>query len=413
MSSELPSRWKTFKIGDLCEVFDGPHATPKTTTVGPVFLGVSNLDGGRLDLTETRHVSEADFISWTRRIMPRAGDVVFSYETRLGEAALIPDGLRCCLGRRMGLLRVRPDAPVTPRFLLLAYLGPQFQRVIRDRAIAGSTVDRIPLKQLGEFPMVLPPLDEQRRIVEVLGSFGDKIESNQAIAHLLHAIAEQAYRRALGASQPARLGDLGTIRGGGTPKSSVPAYWDPPEVAWVTPKDMTALAGSPVIWRGERNISQLGLQKSSAKLLPAGTVLYTSRATLGMIAIAQQELSTNQGFITVEPAPGLSSELVYFTLRENRDAIAAKANGSTFLEVNKTNFKAVECRIPDEGARAVFQSVAGPAFRLIAGLAQETQRLREVRDLLLPKLVSGQIRVPAGVEPRGEAKTAALAGTTA
>lgn len=87
--------------------FDGPHATPPKTRDGPVLLGISNLASGRLDLRQTEHLSDDDYVRWTRRVTPRPNDIVFSYETRLGEAALIPKGLRACLGRRMGLLRPR------------------------------------------------------------------------------------------------------------------------------------------------------------------------------------------------------------------------------------------------------------------------------------------------------------------
>src|SRR5260370_12457719 len=101
------SQWRTVPIRDLCEgIYDGPHATPKKTTSGPIFLGIASLSQGRLDLTESEHLSEKDFAIWTRRVTPRYGDIVFSYETRLGEVALIPEGLKCCLGRRMALMRV-------------------------------------------------------------------------------------------------------------------------------------------------------------------------------------------------------------------------------------------------------------------------------------------------------------------
>src|SRR6266480_3424541 len=103
----MATDWRLTSIGEVCEVFDGSHATPKKTTSGPVFLGISSLENGRINLSESEHLNEEDFGKWTRRVTPRAGDVVFSYETRLGEAALIPEGLRCCLGRRMALLRPR------------------------------------------------------------------------------------------------------------------------------------------------------------------------------------------------------------------------------------------------------------------------------------------------------------------
>jgi type I restriction enzyme, S subunit len=103
----MAGEWRELAIGELAEIFDGPHATPPKTSDGPVFLGISNLAQGRLDLANTEHLSEEDYMRWTRRVEPQTGDVVFSYETRLGEAAFIPSDLRCCLGRRMGLLRAR------------------------------------------------------------------------------------------------------------------------------------------------------------------------------------------------------------------------------------------------------------------------------------------------------------------
>jgi len=420
MSSE--SSWTEATLGDLIEIrhgwaFKGAHFCDPEPDL-PIVVKPGNFrEEGGLSVEYGRTQAYNGPYPPDYELSPGDLLVVMTCQTQggeiLGVPAVIPDDGRTYLhNQRLGKVTVRSPAELDERFLywLLADWGVRRQLV---KTATGSTVLHTSPTRIGECRVRIPSPPVQRVVAGLLDAITDKIESNQALAHLLHAIAEQAYRRALASPATALLGDLGTIRGGGTPKSSVPAFWDPPEVAWITPKDMTALAGSPVIWRGERNISQLGLQKSSARLLPTGTVLYTSRATLGMIAIAQQELSTNQGFITIEPAPGLSSELVYFTLRANRDAIAAKANGSTFLEVNKTNFKAVECRIPDEGARAAFQAVAGPAFRLIAGLTQEAQRLRAVRDVLLPKLVSGQIRVPAGVEPRGEAQAADLVESTA
>lgn len=129
--------WQVTINGQIADVYDGPLATPKKATRGPIFLGISNLVGGRIDLSSTEHPSEEDYLRWTRRIEPTAGDVVFSYETRLGEAALVPEGLRCCLGRRMGLLRAKKDL-VVPEFLRYACLGPEFQEVIRQRTVHGS-----------------------------------------------------------------------------------------------------------------------------------------------------------------------------------------------------------------------------------------------------------------------------------
>jgi type I restriction enzyme S subunit len=139
-------------VGKVCQIFDGPHATPTRLSSGPIFLGITSLHKGRIDLSSSDHVSESDFVKWTRRVTPQAGDVVFSYETKLGEAAIIPEGLRCCLGRRMGLMRPDPKH-LDSRFLLYYFLGPEFQQVIRARTIHGSTVERLSLNEFPDFPL--------------------------------------------------------------------------------------------------------------------------------------------------------------------------------------------------------------------------------------------------------------------
>ena len=154
-------------IGDVAEVFDGPHATPKTVDAGPVFLGISALQDGKINLGETRHVTLQDFRQWTRRVKPQSDDVVFSYETRLGQAAIIPEGLECCLGRRMGLVRVKRKR-VDPRFFVYQYISPPFRKFVDSKTVRGATVDRIALKEFPSFPISLPSLSEQERMTNRL-----------------------------------------------------------------------------------------------------------------------------------------------------------------------------------------------------------------------------------------------------
>ncbi|MEO8276914.1 MAG: restriction endonuclease subunit S [Thermoanaerobaculia bacterium] len=170
-------------ISGVAEVFDGPHATPKTVDRGPVFLGISALQDGKINLGETRHVSLEDFQKWTRRVRPRANDVVFSYETRLGQAAIIPEGLDCCLGRRMGLVRL-DQTRIDPRFFVHQYLSPPFRAFLGGRTVRGATVDRIALKEFPTFPIALPPLIEQVRVA-------DKIEDLRAKTQRLEGLYRQ------------------------------------------------------------------------------------------------------------------------------------------------------------------------------------------------------------------------------
>lgn len=191
-------------IADLGELFDGPHATPTRRDAGPYFLSISSLKSGRLDLAESNHVSEEDFTKWTRRVIPQANDLLFSYETRLGEAALMPNGIRACLGRRMALLR--PDESVVdPRFLIYYYLSPEFQRIIETNTIHGATVNRIGLATMPEWEVRIPELAEQRAIAEVLGALDDKIAANDRV---VSSAEELMVSHATTASSHCRVDDL-------------------------------------------------------------------------------------------------------------------------------------------------------------------------------------------------------------
>ena len=171
--------WQVKALGEVAVVFDGPHATPKTVDSGPVFLGIGALQDGVINLSETRHVTEEDYRQWTRRVRPQADDFVFSYETRLGQAAIIPPGLDCCLGRRMGLVRFSTDA-VLPRFFLYQYLSPASQAFLASKTIRGATVDRISIKDFPSFPIAIPSVNEQRRIVAILDEAFEGIATAKA-----------------------------------------------------------------------------------------------------------------------------------------------------------------------------------------------------------------------------------------
>jgi len=147
-------------------------------------LNIGSLGHGRLDLKESAHLADDDFIKWTRRVAPRAGDVLFSYETRLGEAALMPPGIKACLGRRMALLRARVGH-VDPVVLLHAYLDRRFQRTIEERKVHGATVDRIPLSELSSWPMVIPVGDMADRSESRLNALHGLINSNDRATEVL------------------------------------------------------------------------------------------------------------------------------------------------------------------------------------------------------------------------------------
>jgi len=168
------AEWRAVSLRELGQLFDGPHATPSRVAEGPYFMNIASLENGRLDLSKSDHVSEEDFARWTRRVTPTEGDLLFSYETRLGDAALMPPSVRACLGRRMALLRPNRER-FDPRFVLYYWLSPDLQAVIERNTIHGATVNRIPLSAMANWTVTLPPLGEQREIADVLGALDDRI----------------------------------------------------------------------------------------------------------------------------------------------------------------------------------------------------------------------------------------------
>jgi type I restriction enzyme S subunit len=395
MSSEVRT------LASVCTlIVDCAHKTaPASAEPYAYAVGTKAIRRGRIDFTAARPVDQATYAEWVTRAVPRPGDLILCREAPVGPVAKVPERPRVCLGQRTVLLR--PDESVVePTFLYYALSSPAVQAELMARA-EGSTVPHLNVADVRTFPLPLPSLETQRRAVRVLGLLDHKIDSCARIATMLEALVASAFESATAiASTPTTLGQLGVVRGGGTPKSSEPTYWNPPEIVWMTPKDMTALA-HPVVFRSQRMISNKGLANSSAKLVPKGTVLLTSRATIGSTAIAYAPLATNQGFITVEPS-GLSAPCVLFAIRSAMDEIHARAHGSTFPEINKTNFRSVSVSVPSGDALSSFEAVAVPAFDRMASAVEEARALEDLKDLLLPKLLEDEL---AGVAVGAEAES--------
>lgn len=383
MPTDALDGWRTYRIAELADVYDGPHATPKTVDSGPVFLGIQALKNGRIVLGATRHVSEDDFVRWTRRIEPREDDLVFSYETRLGEAALIPSGLRCCLGRRMGLLRIKPDAPVIPRMLLLAYLGPQFQAELREHTIRGSTVDRLPLVRFGDFRMVLPPVAEQRAIADVLGSVDDKIESNQRQVIALHRCAALQVQHAVGGTELQSIYEVASVTYGAPFSSKL--FAEPGEGRpLIRIRDLHSQC--PGIWTTEA--------REGARLIVPGDIVVGMDAEFRAHLWAGRSGWLNQRVCAFDPAPGVSLAYLLEVIKRPLAFYEATKGGTTVIHLGKRDID--EFRVPKPPTDVMAQLIrdADPLLTHAVGLRRENESLRAVRDALLPKLVSGQIRIP-------------------
>jgi type I restriction enzyme S subunit len=402
----MGGEWHERSLGDLAEIFDGPHATPAKTETGPIFLGISNLVQGRLDLTDTEHLSEEDYVRWTRRIEPRSGDVVFSYETRLGEAARIPPGLRCCLGRRMGLLRPR-KGEVDGRFLLYAYLGPQFQETLRSRTIHGSTVDRIPLIDMPRFPIAVPiDLGAQRAIAHILGTLDDKIELNRRMSETLEAMARALFKSWFVDFDPVRakvegrdpglpkpLTDLFPARLVDSEIGEIPEGWR--ATRWgelVTLEYGKSLGGYdneagryPVYGTNGR----IGRYSESLCKHP-GIIIGRKGAYRGIHFCSEPFFVIDTAFY-VEPRGPTELRWAYYDLL--RQDINSMDSGSAIPSTSREDFYSLPVVCPPFDVQEVFARLLKPFWMEQEAKDQESRTLAALRNTLLPKLISGELRV--------------------
>ncbi len=187
---------------------------------------------------------------------------------------------------------------------------------------------------------------------------------------------------------------MGNVVGGGTPSKKVEEYYTSDGIAWITPKDLSN-DKSKFVAHGETDITELGLAKSSATLMPKGTVLFSSRAPIGYIAIADGQVCTNQGFKSIVPFDNVGTAFVYYSLKQNLSAIENVASGSTFKEVSGSTMKNFTAIIPDNDTLAEFQRFCSPLFEQQRALEYENRYLSSIRDTLLPKLMNGEIDVSA------------------
>ena len=196
-------------IKEICEVYDGPHATPKKTVDGPVYLGIDAItDDGKINAKEFAHLSEEDYIKWTKRVTPQYGDIVFSYEATLGRYALIPKDFYGCLGRRLAIIR-NVSKDIDTLWLYYYFLSPEWKQFIQSKIIKGSTVNRISVEDFPTYTVPNISIKVQRKIANILSKIDEKIALNNNINDNLAAMAYDIYMHTFFSKKPnAKLKDI-------------------------------------------------------------------------------------------------------------------------------------------------------------------------------------------------------------
>ena len=398
----MKSEWNHSTIGDVCVlVTDGSHSSPKNVNDGEYMVSVKDFTDYGFDFTSCRMISRGDYETLKRNgCVPQIDDILIGKDgARFFEDIIIyRQREKPALLSSIAVLRC-DKSKILPDFLYYALRTPSFRQDVKDNYGSGSAIPRIILKDFKRMMVSYPSLEKQQSIISVLIAIDSKIQANTEINDNLEQQAQSYFQELfVDNADPewtiGTISDLGTVVGGSTPSKAKPEYYTESGIAWITPKDLS-INKSKFVSHGENDITELGLKNSSAAIMPEGTVLFSSRAPIGYIAIAAGEVTTNQGFKSVVPKPEIGTPFVYFFLKNTLPVIEGMASGSTFKEVSGSTMKNVPAVIPDAETLAKFSDFCAPIFAQQRILEEQNQSLATLRDNLLPKLMSGEIDVSA------------------
>ena len=396
----MTSKWNQFALGEIIElVIDYRGKTPKKLggdwcNQGYRALSAKNIKTGRIVQAETiRYIDESLYRKWMKNEVQH-GDILITSEAPFGQIFFWDSDEKIVLSQRLFCVRIKPEYDA--RFIYYYMTTPEFQNELDGRA-TGTTVIGLRQPELMKCVIQCPEIQEQKVIAAILSSIDEKIIANEKVNDNLEQQAQSYFQELfVDNADPewttGTISDLGAVVGGSTPSKAKPEYYTESGIAWITPKDLS-INKSKFASHGENDITELGLKNSSAVIMPEGTVLFSSRAPIGYIAIATGEVTTNQGFKSVVPKPEIGTPFVYFFLKNTLPVIEGMASGSTFKEVSGSTMKKVPAVIPDAETLAKFSSFCAPIFAQQRILEEQNQSLAILRDNLLPKLMSGEIDV--------------------
>lgn len=327
---------------------------------------------------------------------------------------------------------IRPNpAKLDPRFLRYVLISPKMQQVLLNLASAGATRNALTKGMIESLEIPFPHIEKQRAIADILGCLDDKIELNRQMCKTLEDIASTLFKswfidfdpvkaKAAGRNPEGlspdiadlfpdcffdsslgqipkgwsvkEIGSLVEIVGGGTPNTKEEIFWKNGIHNWVTPKDLSGL-DHHVLINTDRKISDAGLSKISSGLLPVGTVLLSSRAPIGYVAITQIPVSINQGFIAMKCSKTLGKHFIHQWTLANLEVIKNRANGSTFLEINKASFRPILISYPTNHLINVFDNITEQLFLKTVEAIKQINTLEETRNNLLSKLIAGELKI--------------------
>lgn len=404
--------WQKVRLGSIStSIQTGPfgsqlHQSDYSEFGIPVVMPKDMINGGIIEEGIARVNDE--HVNRLKRHKVKEGNILYSRRGDVGRCAFITEkeeGWLC----GTGCLKVELDTnKCLPSFVFYLLQREDTVGWVENHAV-GSTMPNLNTGILAKLPLHLPPLPTQQKIASILSTYDTLIENNTKRIRLLEQMAENLYKewfvrfRFPGHEnvemenglpkgwKVERIGNVCETIGGGTPSTSNENYWGG-DIKWVTPSDITSKSSLPLLNIAGR-ITEEGLKRSSAKLLPPYTILMTSRASIGFFGICPESVCTNQGFISIIPNEENTRMFLLYSLKTRKEEIIANANGSTFLEISKGRFRKMKTLVPSEDILIKFEKKEQLFFNEILKLELQNQLLTRQRDLLLPRLMSGKLEV--------------------
>lgn len=328
----------------------------------------------------------------------------------LGASIKIPEDNKFLHNQRLGLVSINDTSVLDQEYAYHIFNLKNYREQVRGSA-SGATVRHTAPERIYKCEVVIPEsLEVQKKVASTLSNYDDLIQTNQQRIALLEEAAQRLYDEWFvklrfpnheqvpvvdgvpEGWERVTFADICESVGGGTPSTKVNEYWENGDVSWVTPTDITRLS-SLILLDTEKKITQKGLKDSSAKMLPANTILMTSRASIGYFGLIDRPVCTNQGFISIIPNNDIDRMFILFNLKSRLEEIDGLATGSTFKELSRRVFRAMSITLPTIELRQFFSDFVLPLFEQMRTITQQNQKLAQARDALLPRLMSGKMDV--------------------
>ncbi len=377
--------WKTVEIKEICTgIFEGPHATPKESSVGGYYLGIPAIGSdGHINFENAKRISEDDLPAWTKRVVPQEDDIVFTNEATLNLYAIIPAGFHGCLGRRLGLIRPNKDL-VNVRYLFYYFFSPEWRCVIEKNKVYGATVERILMTKFPHFPVRLPGRETQDRIANILSCIDEKITLNTRINHNLEEQAQALYKSWFVDFEPFKGGKFVDSELGMIPEGwHVGTLSELLEVRYG--KDHKALkdGNTPVFGSG-------GLMRYAERALYNGeSVLIPRKGTLNNVMYFNGPFWTvDTMFYTVERSSNVIKYCHLFLLTQD---LASMNAGSAVPSMTTDILNNLPLLIPSSQVLEAFNRVLSSIYEARSQREEESNSLSQSRDTILPQLMSGAL----------------------